>query len=288
MRCTLRWRAGAVYRGGRMADSAYVHGYSDAEAARLGNQSETLADLLHHDTVFTPGARVLEVGCGVGAQTAVIASRNPAARIVSIELAGESLRVARRRVRERRLGNVLFAQADAFRLPFAEASFDDVFVCFVLEHLVRPLDALRRLHCVLRPGGRLTVVEGDHGSAYFHPRSDAARRTIDCLVEAQAHAGGNALIGRELYPLLGAAGFREVRVSPRVVYADASRPEWVEGFTRRTFIAMVAGARERALELSLIDDATWDAGIADLRRAAEADGTFSYTFFKAHATKEGR
>jgi hypothetical protein len=112
-----------------------------------------------------------------------------------------------------------------------------------------------------------------------------AWRTIECLVAAQAHAGGDALIGRRLFPLLRASGFRDVEVTPRVVYADASRPEWVEGFTRRTFIAMVEGARQRALDLGLIDAAAWEAGIAALKRAAEDDGTFSYTFFKATAAR---
>jgi hypothetical protein len=47
------------------------------------------------------------------------------------------------------------------------------------------------------------------------------------------------LIGRSLYPLMTAAGFDRVDVSPRMVYVDSSRPQLVEGFTRRTFTAMV-------------------------------------------------
>ena len=44
------------------------------------------------------------------------------------------------------------------------------------------------------------MIEGDHGSAYFHPDSAAARAAIACQVELQARAGGDALIGRQLYP----------------------------------------------------------------------------------------
>jgi SAM-dependent methyltransferase len=175
--------------------------------------------------------------------------------------------------------------ADIFRLPFPEASFDHIFVCFVLEHLRQPVEALRRLRAVLKPGGTLTVIEGDHGSTFFHPRSDAAWRTIQCLIDAQAAIGGNALIGRELYPLVRSAGFREVAVSPRFVYVDASRPAWVEGFTRNTYIAMVEGVREQAVAAGLIDRASWDKGIAELKASAGADGTFCYTFFKAVAVK---
>ena len=47
------------------------------------------------------------------------------------------------------------------------------------------------------------------------------------------------MIGRSLYPLMTAAGFDRVDVSPRMVYVDSSRPQLVEGFTRRTFTAMV-------------------------------------------------
>ena len=77
-----------------------------------------------------------------------------------------------------------------------------------------------------------------------------------------------------------AAGPRDVEVGPRTVYADAGRPAWVDGFTRRTFIAMVEGVEEPAIARGLIDRASWERGIADLRRTAEAGGTFSYTFFK--------
>jgi hypothetical protein len=83
--------------------------------------------------------------------------------------------------------------------------------------------------------------------------------------------------------LLTGAGLRDVQVSPRFVYADASRPRWVDGFTRKTFIAMVEGARALSLRLGLIREDEWAAGIAELKRAALDDGTFCYTFFKATA-----
>ena len=66
-----------------------------------------------------------------------------------------------------------------------------------------------------------------------------------------------------------------------MVYADASRPALADGFTRRTFTAMVEGVGEQAVSQGLMDRASWAAGIRDLHRAAEHDGTFCYTFFKA-------
>lgn len=137
---------------------------------------------------------------------------------------------------------------------------------------------------ILKPGGTITAIEGDHGSAYFHPNSAAAQRAIQCLVDLQAMAGGDAMIGRRLYPLLVEAGFSNVTVSPRMVYVDASRPQLVDGFTRKTFNAMVEGVRDDAIARGLIDEAAWNRGIRDLDRTTEPDGVFCYTFFKAVAT----
>ena len=269
---------------GASKPESYVHGYGSAEATRLADQADTLAELLHHDTHYAPGDRVLEAGCGVGAQTMHLLARSPEALFTCIDREASSLAAARAAVGGLpAAAQVSFAEADLFRLPFPSASFDHVFVCFVLEHLACPEDALRALMNVLRPGGSITVIEGDHGSTFFHPHSEKAQRTIDCLVKAQAHGGGDANIGRRLHPLLTRVGLREVRVSPRFVYADSSRPRWVDGFTNKTFIAMVEGAREVSLRLGLVDEKAWEEGIADLKRAALDDGTFCYTFFKATA-----
>lgn len=258
----------------------YVHGYDPRENERLQDQAGTLVELLHSDTEYPAGSTVLEAGCGVGAQTVTLAQRSPEARFTSVDVSAESLAEAERKVREGGLTNVEFRQADIFDLPFEAESFDHVFVCFVLEHLARPVEALTTLKGLLKPGGTVTVIEGDHGSAYFHPDSPAAQAAIQCLVDLQRDAGGDSLIGRQVYPLMVEAGLEDVSVSPRMVYVDSSRPELVEGFTLKTFTAMVEGVRDPAIAAGLIGPERFDAGIRDLNRTTEADGTFSYTFFK--------
>jgi SAM-dependent methyltransferase len=259
---------------------AYVHGYDARANERLEDQAATLVDLLHHDTAYPAGSSVLEAGCGVGAQTVTLAQSSPEARITSIDISESSLAEARGRAERAGVTNVEFRQADVFELPFEPETFDHVFVCFLLEHLSWPVTALERLRDLLRPGGTITVIEGDHGSAYFHPDSEAAHDAIRCQVELQAAAGGDANIGRRVYPLMTEAGLEGVQVSARMVYVDATRPELVDGFTRKTFTAMIEGTREDALAAGLIAPARFDEGVAALHRAAEADGVFCYTFFK--------
>ncbi|MBC7872113.1 MAG: methyltransferase domain-containing protein [Chitinophagaceae bacterium] len=264
----------------------YVHGYSTRESVRLVDQATTLTELLHSDTVYPAGSTVLEAGCGVGAQTLIMAKNSPEAHFTSIDISKTSLQAAALSIAQENLTNVTLQNADIFVLPFPEESFDHIFVCFVLEHLEDPIAALRCLQPVLRKGGTITVIEGDHGSAYFHPQSVLASRTIQCLIDIQAELGGNSLIGRQLYPLLKNAGFKDIKVSPRMVYADSSRPELVEGFTRNTFIAMVEGVRHQALAWKLMDEDQWDRGIADLYASTEDNGVFCYTFFKGTAIRE--
>ena len=178
---------------------------------------------------------MLEAGCGVGAQTVTLARNSPGALITSIDIAEASLAEAAKAVRAAGIRNVTLRHADLFAQPFGPASFDHVFVCFVLEHLERPAEALGVLQGFLRPGGTITVIEGDHGSAYFHPRSGCARRDGACLVDLQRHAGGDAMIGRTPLPAgrrgrvrggarVAAHRLRRRRAIPRSWTASPARP----------------------------------------------------------------
>ncbi len=263
----------------------YVHGYSEREAVRLEDQANTLTSLLHHDSVWKPGETILEAGCGTGSQTKVIATRNPDSQFTSVDISDDSLRKAGLLISSPGLNNVHFRKADILDLPYDDEYFDHVFVCFVLEHLPDYQLALKELKRVLKKKGSITLIEGDHGSAYFHPDSRYARKVINCLIRLQEVHGGNANIGRQLFPILSHAGFANITVSPRVVYADKSRPEMAEGFTRNTFTAMIEGIKDEAVRSGMITVGEFDRGIADLYRTAEPDGTFNYTFFKGTGFK---
>jgi SAM-dependent methyltransferase len=264
----------------------YVHGYSERESKRLHDQANTLDELLHYDSVFPANSKILEPGCGVASQTKIIAPKNPSCQFTSVDISQESLDKAKKTIQSLNIKNVEFRIGDIFNLNFKPESFDHVFVCFVLEHLSNPVQALLNLKKVLRKGGTMTVIEGDHGSAYFYPESNASQKAINCQVCLQAMHGGNALIGRQIYPLLREAGFKNCTVSPRMVYVDSSKPSLIEGFTKNTFTAMIEGVGKEALQNNLISKPEWDQGIKDLYRTAENDGVFCYTFFKGKAVKE--
>ncbi len=263
-----------------MNKTDYVHGYTERESNRLEDQANCLNEIIHHDTIFPRNSIILEAGCGVRAQTQIVASMNPDSKFISIDISEDSISKAKELIKQKNINNVDFQIGNILDLDFPDEYFDHILICFVLEHLPNPSKALKSLKRVLKKGGTITLIEGDHGSAYFHPYSPFAQAVINVQVELQARSGGNALIGRQLYPLLVESSFKNCKVSPRIVYVDSSKPVFVEGFTRNTFTAMIEGTREKAISSSLIDEASFDRGISDLYRTSQQDGVFCYTFFK--------
>ena len=263
----------------------YVHGYSNREALRLNDQADTLDNIIHNDTIFPKESFVLEAGCGVGAQTKIIAAKNPDSNFISVDISEDSLNEALKLIKSLFIKNVEFKQADLYNLPFKDAIFDSAIVCLVLEHLHDPVKALNELKRVLKTGGTLIAIEGDHGSALFYPDSKYAHSAIECQIQLQKQSGGNSNIGRELYPLFKSIGLSDVVISPRMIYADASRPWLVNGFIKNTFTTMIEGVRNKAIQEGITDRLTFEKGIKDLYRTTEPDGVFCYTFFKGTGTK---
>jgi ubiquinone/menaquinone biosynthesis C-methylase UbiE len=264
----------------------YIHGYSERERLRLVEQSGILEKILHEDTHYEPFTSILEAGCGVGAQTVILAKRNPDCFITSVDISKESIEKAKRTIENENIQNVKFFEGDIMNLAFSDASFDHIFLCFVLEHLDQPQEALINLKRLLKPGGTLTVIEGNHDACIWHPHTDASAKTWSAMIAVQQLLGHDPNIGLRLYPLLAHAGFKVEWVEPRWVYTDNNDTKLMDGVLNKIIVPMAKTARERALSLKLIDPATWEQGIADLERVAfPPDGTFFYTWFKAMGSK---
>jgi SAM-dependent methyltransferase len=268
-----------------MENKQYVHGYSDREAIRLNDQAATLDSITHNDTIFPKGSYILEAGCGVGDQTKIIATKNLDSTFLSVDISDVSIAEAKLTAKQSGIENVRFEQSDLYNLAFEDETFDHIIICFVLEHLKNPAQVLAELKRVLKKGGTIVAIEGDHGSTFFYPDSKEAHQAINCQVQLQGQNGGNSNIGRELYPLFQSVGLENTFISPRMVYVDASRHNLVEGFIKNTFTAMIEGVGDKAVEHGIIDKITFEKGIKDLYRTAEPDGVFSYTFFKGFGTK---
>jgi SAM-dependent methyltransferase len=262
----------------------YLHGYSTPESLRLVEQANLFEALVHEGTIFADGARVLEAGCGVGAQTVNLARRSPGAMLTCVDISEPSLETARTRIAETGIQNVTFRHADLLHLPFDDSSFDEVFVCLVLEHCGDPTAALKELRRVLCPGGRITAFENDHGTTAFYPITRPTRDVYDAMIHTQAAMGGDGKIGHKLFPLLRGAGFHVDCVEPRTLYLDARSPNLVQSIIGNLLVPVLKTARSDMVKHSGLDAAYIDRGIDEWQAISSDPGfVFSVTFFKAMA-----
>ena len=264
----------------------YLRGYSTIAAARLGAQAASLEELLHGGSAFADGTHVLEAGCGVGAQTEVLARRHPGARFTSVDISEASLAHARARIATAGIDRVSFLHADLLALPFDTGSFDHIFMNFVLEHCGNPAMALHGLHRVLRPGGTITVIEPDHTTTAFHPSSPATCSVYEGMVRAQAAMGGDGRIGHRLFPLLQEAGFHVEMVEPRVLYVDGRLPERVAAIIGGVVVPALETTRGNMIRLGGLTTSVADQGLAEWRNlVANPQCVFATTLFKALGRK---
>jgi len=107
--------------------------------------------------------RVLDVACGTGDLTQAFA-RSGAAQVVGLDFTVEMLEIAgvkRDHLPREQADRIAYMQGDAMALPFGDAEFDVVSIAFGIRNVQRPADAISEFARVLRPGGRLIVLEFD-------------------------------------------------------------------------------------------------------------------------------
>lgn len=151
-----------------------------AEYEEIYAKAERQADLARLQSVIPElfaGERVLEIACGTGYWTPLIAGR--AASVLALDYAQETLEIARRKRYPR--GNVRFEQGDAYQLPRWSEAFSACFAGFWWSHIpLGKIDPfLKQLHARLAPGARVAFLDNRYveGSSTPLARRDAAGNT---------------------------------------------------------------------------------------------------------------
>lgn len=218
----------------------YIHGHHESvlRSHRWRTVYNSAAYLLPS---LTPGARVLDVGCGPGTITVGIAERVGDGQVVGIDVAAGILSDARAEADRHGLHNLSLEVGDVYHLAYGDASFDVVHAHQVLQHLVDPVAALREMRRVCRAGGVVALRDGDYGGMFWFP----ANPVLDeWMVMYHAVARANHMEadgGRHLPKWCREAGFTDttITVGP---YCYASDDEqawwgqmWADRATKSTF-----------------------------------------------------
>jgi ubiquinone/menaquinone biosynthesis C-methylase UbiE len=239
----------------------YLHGHHDSvlRSHRWRTVQNSAAYLLPR---LTPGAHVLDVGCGPGTITAGLASRVLGGRVVGVDAAAEALPAARAEAARQGQRHAAFGAADVYRLGFHDAAFDVVHAHQVLQHLTDPVAALAEMRRVCRPGGTVAARDGDYGGMFWFPE-DPELAEWQALYQQVARAiGGEPDAGRRMTAWARAAGFADVRASASVwLYATQDERGWWGGLWADRLTQ--SGFAEHAVGVGLATE-------QDLRRLAGA------------------
>ncbi len=123
--------------------------------------------------IVNDGDRVLDVACGTGDLTQAFATGSRAESVVGVDFTEGMLEIAehkRSKLMKALRGRVSYQQGDAMDLQFEDASFDVVSIAFGIRNVQEPAKAVGEFFRVLKPGGRLVILEFDT------PRNPLVRR----------------------------------------------------------------------------------------------------------------
>jgi ubiquinone/menaquinone biosynthesis C-methylase UbiE len=193
--------------GVQMPDADYIHTFTRDEQDRLMRQAELLEPHLHKHTDLSNCSRVLEIGCGVGAQLRVLLRKYPALRLTGVDISQSQIQRARQYLaKELAEGRVELRVSQGDALPFRDGSFDAIYICFVLEHVPDPAAILREAKRVLVEGGVLYCTEVFNDALYVHPESPAIMQYWRAFNACQRKMGGDPNIGIRLCNVVIQAG----------------------------------------------------------------------------------
>ena len=249
----------------------YTHGHHESvlRSHKWRTAENSAAYLLPH---LTPGAKVLDVGCGPGTITADLADLVPQGHVTGIDADPGIVEQARAAGGAR--SNLDFTTGDVYALEYPDASFDVVHAHQVLQHLSDPVRALREMRRVTRPGGLVAARDGDYAAMAWYPESPALEEWQAFYRAVARSNGGEPDAGRRLYAWARRAGFTDI-VSSSSNWTFATQTErdlWGGLWADRSVKSAIA---ETAKERGIATQETLDRIAAGWHAwAADEDGWF--------------
>ncbi|WP_030158137.1 class I SAM-dependent methyltransferase [Glycomyces sp. NRRL B-16210] len=215
--------------------------------------------------------RVLDIGCGPGTISADLAALAPEGHVTAVDYAPGIVEQAAKEARSRGLVNMDFGVADVHRLEFEDDTFDVVHAHQVLQHVGDPVQALREMRRVARPGGVVAVRDSDYRAFTWFPESTGLTKWLELYEEVARAGGGEPDAGRRLKAWALRAGFAEASVtattSTWTFSTEAERNWWGGLWAERSLHSdfakqAVAGGFATQPELQAISD-EWKRWAAD-------------------------
>ncbi len=264
----------------------YLHGFSEEEQQRLRQQGRFAEHAVYRNVDFTKAKNVLEVGCGVGAQSEILLRRFPDIHLTGIDFNPKQMAAAKKY-----LATVPYAQdryevheMDAMNMSFESNSFDGAFLCWVLEHVPEPLRVLSEVRRVLKPGSRVFVTEVMNSTFFIDPYSPNVWKYWMAFNDYQYEHAGDPFIGAKLGNMLTSLGFSQIKTKIFTWHLDnrqpARRKEMFE-----YWLSLMMSASTQLKNSNYVDEETIQNAIKEMKEVqSNPNSVFLYSFMQAEAT----
>ncbi|MFC9295409.1 class I SAM-dependent methyltransferase [Streptomyces sp. NPDC057011] len=207
--------------------AVYTHGHHESvlRSHRWRTAANSAAYLIGE---LRPGMSVLDVGCGPGTITADLAELvAPGGRVTAVDASADVVEQARAHAAERGVSGVEFGTADVHALDFPDDSFDVVHAHQVLQHVGDPVQALREMRRVCRPGGIVAARDADYAAMTWYPAAPGLDAWQSLYRRVARANGGEPDAGRRLRAWARAAGFTDVTsTATSWCYATEEETAW--------------------------------------------------------------
>jgi len=263
----------------------YLHGFSSEEQDRLRRQARFGEHTIYQDVNFSRVKNLIEIGCGVGAQSEILLRRFPNLNLTGIDLNEKQLKSAKDHLKTLSFADNRYniQNMNAESLDFDSNSFDGAFLCWILEHVPQPENVLAEARRVLSPGSTIVITEVLNSSFFLDPYSPNVWKYWMAFNDYQLDNTGDPFIGAKLGNLLLAGGFKDIKTSVKNWYLDNRQPderkETIEFWTDLLMSAKDQLVNDNVISKELADDAH-----AELKKVArDPNAVFYYSFVQAQA-----
>lgn len=263
----------------------YLHGFSSDEQDRLLRQARHAEFSVFRNIDFSDRKHILEVGCGVGAQSEILLRRFPNLKITGIDSSDTQLKTLNNRVENGEIPSSRFEaiKTDAKDMEFSGESFDGAFLCWVLEHIPEPQKVLSEVKRVLKRGSTVYISEVMNSSFFLNPYSPSTWKYWVAFNDYQWAEAGDPFIGAKLGNLLQAAGFNNIQTNIVSWHYDNREPE-----KRRLVIEywseLLLSAAPTLIKAGIVDEALVESVKKELKTVSkDPSAVFQYSFMQARA-----
>jgi len=265
--------------------TGYVHGFTAEEQDRLYRQARFTEHRVHDRLPFWRSRSLLEVGCGVGAQTEILLRHFPELHITGVDASEANLSIARDRLSKVPWapGRYELQHGDAGRLSAATDTYDSAFLCWVLEHVADPALVLSEVRRVLRAGSPVVCTEVQNATFFLQPYSPQTLAYFAAFNDQQLELGGDPFVGAKLGNLLQRVGFTDIRTEVKTIHLDNRAPGERAEFLEYWSELLLSGAGG-LLEAERVSEEIVEGMERELQIVAhDPDAVFFYAFVQARA-----